>query len=238
MSTYKVEELFNAGLAYGYRRARRHPSTAAFIHGQKGGVDVIDLDKTVVQLTVALEVVTKTVASGKKVLFVGGKNEARMIVRASAEKVDHPFVTGRWIGGTLTNFAQISKRLKRLATLIEGKEKGGWDKYTKLERLMLDRERAKLELMFGGIAELKELPGLLVIVDPRHDETALREARMLNIPVVVLANTDCDISGVTYPVVGNDATASAIRFFMAAVVQAVEAGAATKADASKAAPAK
>ena len=224
MSTIDVKELFNAGLSYGYRRARRHSSTAPFVHGQKGGLDVIDLEKTALQLTKASDAVEKVASTGRKVLFVGGKNEVRQVVKMAAEKADQPFVTGRWIGGTLTNFPQIAKRLKRLASLIEGKEKGGWDKYTKLERLMLDRERAKLELMFGGIAEMKELPGLVVVVDPRHDDTAVREANKIGIPVVALANTDCDITEITHPIVGNDSTVSAVKYVLNVLVVAVDRG--------------
>lgn len=214
-----VKPLYEAHMQYGYSRTRRHPSMLAFIFGQKNRTDIIDLAHTKTALDTAAHVVADTIAAGKQVLFVGGKNEARTLLKRTAEKVDQPYVAGRWIGGTLSNFAQISKRIKRHDTLVHEKESGIWqERYKKKERLMLTRELEKLQLMFGGIVSMKELPGLVVIVDPRHEIKAVREAERMHIPVVALANTDCDVQTIAYPVPGNDSAQKSIRFFLDAVI--------------------
>lgn len=226
----QVKPLYEAHLQYGYSRTRRHPSMLPFIFAQKNRTDIIDLAHTKTALDAAAKVLADTIAAGKQVLFVGGKNEARSMVKRVAEKVEQPYVAGRWIGGTLSNFAQISKRIKRHDTLTNEKESGVWqERYKKKERLMLSRELDKLDLMFGGVVSMKELPGLVVVVDPRHEIKAVREAQRTHIPVVALANTDCDVSNITYPVPGNDSSQKSIRFFLDAVVGAVGAGAQKKA---------
>tara|TARA_B100000745_G_scaffold219274_1_gene146009 strand:+ start:21425 stop:22054 length:630 start_codon:yes stop_codon:yes gene_type:complete len=195
-----------------------------FIFGQKNRNDIFDLEITLEKLDEAKRAIQEIVASGKSVLFVAGKNEARIIVRKAAEKTDHPFVCSRWIGGTLTNFKEIGKRIKRLETLRTDKEKGNLDKYTKKERLLIDREIEDLEATFGGIADMKELPGAIFVIDPRYQEIAVNEARVMGIPVVALANSDCDITHVTHPIPGNDAAAKSITYFVEEVVAAAEDG--------------
>lgn len=225
----EVKPLYEAHMQYGYSRTRRHPSMLSFIFGQKNRTDIIDLSHTKKALEKATKVVADTIVAGKQVLFVGGKNEARGLVRRIAEKVDQPHVSGRWIGGTLSNFAQISKRIKRYDTLTSEKDSGVWqDRYKKKERLMLTRELEKLELMFGGVVSMKELPGLVVIVDPRHELKAVREAQRMNIPIVALANTDCDVQGIAYVVPGNDSSQKSIRCFLEALIGAVTNGTSAK----------
>lgn len=218
----QVKPLYEAHLQYGYSRTRRHPSMLPFIFAQKNRTDIIDLAHTKSALDTVEKVVADTIAAGKQVLFVGGKNEARTMVKRVAEKIEQPYVAGRWIGGSLSNFPQILKRIKRHDTLTHEKESGVWqDRYKKKERLMLTRELEKLELMFGGIVSMKELPGLVVVVDPRHEIKAVREAQRMHIPVVALANTDCDVSTITYPVPGNDSSQKSIRFFLDSVTSLV-----------------
>lgn len=219
-----IKKLFEVGAHYGYSRSRRNPSIAKFIFGQKNKNDIFDLELTQKQFVNAMDAIEKTAATGKNILFVAGKNEARIIVRNGAEKVDQPFVCGRWIGGTLTNFKEISKRVRLLDTLKTDKEKGNLEKYTKKERLLIDRQIDDLEKMFGGIADMKELPAMLFIVDPKHEDAAVKEAKTLNIPTVALANSDCDISNITYPIPANDATAKSIAFVVDSVVAAIENG--------------
>ena len=216
----EIKPLFDAHVQYGYSRTRRHPSMLPFICGQKNRTDIIDIARTKTMLDAAAQVVKDTLAAGKQVLFVGGKNEARALLKRAAEKLDQPYVAGRWIGGTLSNFSQMSKRIKRHETLTHEKESGVWEtRYKKKERLMLTRELEKLELMFGGIVSMKELPALVVIVDPRHDVAVVREAKRVHIPTIALANTDCDVNDITYPIPGNDSSQKSIRFVLDALTE-------------------
>lgn len=223
-ATTTIQKLFEAGAHFGYTRMRRNPTVVPFIFGQKNRNDIFDLELTQAKLDEAVAFAVELAAKGKDILFVAGKNEARIIVRRAAEKADQPFVCGRWIGGTLTNFKEISKRVRRLDTLRTDKEKGNLDKYTKKERLLIDREIEELDIMFGGIANMRELPAALFVIDPRHEAIAVAEAKSMNIPVIALANTDCNISSITFPIPANDATAKSITFFVDAIVSAISAG--------------
>jgi len=196
----KMDELFKAGAHFGFGKSRRHPSTAPSIFSSKNRVDIFDLEKTQESLDKALEFVASLVTAGSVILFVGGKNEAQKIVREAAEKVSTPYVASRWIGGTLTNFTEIRKRIDMMLDLSAQKAKGELSKYTKKERLLIDRKIEKLQKMFGGIKDMTALPKALFIVDPRFEETALREAKTLNIPVIALCGSDNDISNVDYPI--------------------------------------
>jgi len=161
---------------------------------------------------------------GKPLLLVGNKNEAREVVKDIAEAAGLPYVALRWIGGTLTNSDQIKKRVDRLIELRTQGSKGDLMKYTKRERAKIAHEVKDLERYFTGIIDMKQAPGALLVIDPRKEEIALAEARKLGIPVVALANTDCDISGIAYPVVGNDKTLSSISFVLKVLVQAYKEG--------------
>ena len=154
----RIDEMFKVGAHFGYSKTRRHPSVAPYIFGVKNRVEIIDLEKTDDLLDKALNFVATLAKEGKQVLFVGGKNEARGSLKIAAESVGMPFVDGRWIGGTLTNFSEVKKRLAKLEDLTKQKEKGELSKYTKKERLMIDREIAKLNRFFSGILSLKDLP--------------------------------------------------------------------------------
>lgn len=233
VDTQTIKKLFEVGAHFGYTRTRRNPSVTPFIFAQKNRNDIFDLEITHTKLEEAKKAAHDIVAKGKSILFVAGKNEAHIIVRRAAEKADEPFVCGRWIGGTLTNFKEISKRVKRLETLQNDKEKGNLEKYTKKERLLMDREIEELESVFGGIVSMKELPGALFVVDPRHEDIAVREAFATKVPVIALANSDCDLSMVAHPIPANDATNKSITFFVSEIVAAIEAGKKEK----KAAPA-
>lgn len=219
-----VKQLFDAGAHFAFSRTRRDPSAAPFIFGQKNKNDIFDLEKTADKLDEATKHVADIVSNGKSILFVAGKNEARAIMQRAAEKAEQPFVCGRWIGGTLTNFKEIGKRVKRLETLRSDKEKGNLEKFTKKERLLIDREIADLEDTFGGIVGMKELPAALFVIDPRHEHIAVSEAAVLGIPVIALANSDCDITSIAFPIPANDATAKSIHYFTDAIVKAVEDG--------------
>lgn len=209
----KLDELFKAGAHFGFAKGRRHPSTNDYIFGSKNRVDIFDLEKTDVSLQKALDFVASLAVNNSRILLVGGKSEAQNIVKEVAEKINQPYVASRWIGGTLTNFPEISKRIETMLTLLNQKEKGELAKYTKKERLLIDRKIDKLQKMFGGIKDMTALPQALFIIDPRYEDTALREAQSLNIPVIALCGSDNNIVGIAYPVIANDSNMASIRFF-------------------------
>lgn len=219
-----IERMFAVGAHFGYSRSRRHPTTTPYIFGSKNKVEIFDLEKTSVLLAQAKMFMETLGKEGKTALFVGGKNEAGAAVKALAEDVGMPYVAGRWIGGTLTNFSEIKKRLDRLATLLSQRESGELAKYTKKERLLLDREIENLTNRFGGIARLTTSPSALVIVDTRKEDIAVLEAHKMNIPVVGILNSDCDMTYVTHPVVGNDASRDSIAFLLGELVASYKEG--------------
>lgn len=210
----RIDEMFKAGAHFGYSKTRRHSSVSSFIFGVKNGVEIIDLEKTDGALEKALSFISSLAKEGKQVLFVGGKNEARLALKIASESIGMPFVDGRWIGGTLTNFPEIKKRLLKLEDLVKQKEKGELSKYTKKERLMIDREIANLERFFSGISSMKDLPKAVMVVDAKKEIIAVNEAKKMNIPVIALCGTDNNIAGIDYPIVANDSSVSSITFFL------------------------
>jgi small subunit ribosomal protein S2 len=209
-----IDKLFSVGAHFGYAPSRRHPSQEPFIFGRKGGIELFDLEKTARCLEQALGFVKSLAEERKTILFVGGKPEARVALKRTAEALDMPYVAGRWIGGSLTNFSEIKKRLARLAELSGKRERGELAQYTKRERLLIDREIADLEVMFGGIKNLTKIPDALFVIDPKREAGAVEEARAQGLPIIALLNTDCDKSKVTYPIPGNDASRQAISFVL------------------------
>ncbi len=216
-----IEKLFKAGAHFGFTRSRRHPTVTPYIFGSKQGTDIIDLEKTSELITRAATLVSETAKAGKTVLFVGTKEEITNIVRESAEKVEMPFVVNRWIGGMLTNFSEIRKRIHRLTDLLAQGESGELErKYTKKERVIIGREIEKLNFNFAGIKAMERIPGLMIIVDPRHDSIAACEARDLNIPVIGITSSDTNLKGIDYPIVANDALQSSVRAILAELTDA------------------
>jgi small subunit ribosomal protein S2 len=223
--TQKVIETMSAtGVHFGALRSRRHPSTSPYVFGAKGQVEIIDLEKSLVAMEKAKEFLRTLAKERKPLLIVGNKNEARQAVKDIAESANLPYVALRWIGGTLTNAEQIKKRVDRLVELRNHGTRGDLMKYTKRERAKIAHEVKDLERYFTGIIDMKQAPGALLVIDPKKEEIAIAEARKVNIPVVALANTDCDISGISYPIVGNDKTLSSISFVLRVLVQAYKEG--------------
>ena len=157
-------------------------------------------------------------------MFVGGKNEAQKAVLDGAMKVGQPLVAGRWLGGTMTNFPEIRKRINKLEDLTTQKEKGELSKYTKKERLMIDREIVRLDKSFSGLTPMKMLPKVLFVIDPKREHIAVAEAKHLHIPVVALASSDNNMRDVEYAIPGNDASLASIKYFVSEIVSAIEAG--------------
>lgn len=210
-----IERLFQAGSHFGFKKSRRHPTVAPYLYGSKDGNDIFDLEKTVASLEAAKEVIKDAGLHGKTVLFVATKDEASRVMKAAAEKAESPYVTNRWIGGMLTNFSEIKKRINRLETLNHERESGEMErKYTKKERVMLGRETDKLNFNFAGIAKMQKLPDLMLVVDPRHDHIAVTEAHEKNIPVMAIMSSDCDAAQINYPIVANDSLQSSVSVLL------------------------
>lgn len=199
-----------AGVHYGYSRTRRHPTTSPFIYGTKNGSDIINIDSTMEQLEKAATFVASLGAAGKTVLFVGVKPEARKTIIESAEKIHQPYVTERWIGGMLTNFSEVKRRIQKLEEMRESRTNGAFEKYTKKEQLLLTREMVRLEKYFSGLVGLRKMPDAVIIVDSKKEHIAIAEARKMNIPVIAIGNTDCSTRAIEYPIVANDGSASSI----------------------------
>ena len=216
--------MFEAGAHYGYSKSKRHPTTKKFIYGVKNNVEILDLEKTSTSLEKAVAFIKVLGEKRATILFVGGKNEAREIVKSTAESIGMPYVAGRWIGGTLTNFSEIRKRIQKLLDIKDKKEKGELDKYTKKERLLIDRDQERLENTFGGVSTLKRAPEAMVVVDSGYEEIAVDEARKMGVPVVAIANTDCDLSLVDYPIPANDTTKSSIELILRILGEAYREG--------------
>lgn len=224
MAVKDIQTLFDAGAHFGLGRARRHPSASSFLFGTKDRTDIFDLEETTRRLTSAQEFVSSTAQKGGQVLFVAGKHEAVRFVREAAEQVGAPYVAGRWIGGTLTNFKGIRKRIERLEKLMGERESGELEKYTKRERLLIDREIEELLRRFGGLVKMSTLPAALFVVDSRHENTAVREANQLGIPVVGLASSDCDFSLVQYPIPANDTSVRSIKLVVDSIAESYAEG--------------
>lgn len=215
-----IRDMFSVGAHYGYTRTRRHASVKPFLYGTKNRSDIIDLEKTVVQLDTAQDILKTLGSTGKQILFVGTKPEATAATKAAAEALGMPYVEIRWIGGTLTNDKQIRSRVNLLEDLTNKTEKNELIAKTKKEKLLLERKMEKLARRFGGLAPMKGMPGALVIVDPREEHIAVTEANQMGIPVIALANTDCDIRLVSYPVIANDANKKTVEWMLSKLVEA------------------
>jgi small subunit ribosomal protein S2 len=220
-----IQHLQDAGVHFGYPRTRRHPSAAPFLYGTKDRTDLFDLTQTAARLEAAKEFVKALAMTGRQVVFVGGKNEAVKPIQEAAQRIGVPYVAGRWIGGTLTNFKNIRKRVERMEKLKADTESGELEKkYTKREQLLLSREVENLEFRFGGIVNMNDLPGAMFVVDSRHEAIAVKEANQLKIPVIALSSSDCDFARVQYPIPGNDTVQKSIRLAVDAIADAFAEG--------------
>lgn len=220
-----IQRLFGVGAHFAQVKSRRHPSMRSFVLGSKGSVEIFDLQKTDEQLASAKQAIAALARDGKIVLFVGGKREASDAVREVGLRLAQPFVAGRWLGGTLTNFPEIKKRIDRLADLTAKRESGELNKlYTKLERIRIDREIERLGERLEGVKTLARRPDALVIVDTKHEAHATKEARQLGIPVISIMSSDCDIKDAAYPIVTNDASRDNISLMLGELATAFESG--------------
>jgi small subunit ribosomal protein S2 len=225
MSTQNiVEKMFEAGVHYGYSKSRRHPSISTYIFTTKNGVDIINIEKTNELFEKAIEAVTKLAASGKTILFIGTKPEARQQIIETALALNMPYVGERWVGGSLTNFPEIKKRIIKLLDLRDKKEKGELEKYTKKERLLINKEMEDMTKNFQGLTGISRIPDAVFVIDPKKEHIAVTEAKKMNLPVIALLNTDCNLKQVQYPIVANDASVSSITFFLSKIKEAYTKG--------------
>lgn len=220
-----IDKLFSVGAHFGFTKRRRHPSVIPFLYGTKDGNDIIDLQKTVGQLEGAAHTVREYAAQGKTIMYVGTKDEIKQLVKAAATRVDAPYVVNRWIGGILTNFSEIKRRIQRLLELEAEAESGVLErKYTKKERVMIGREVDKLNFNFGGIKHTTRTPDLLVIVDTRHEDIALAEATASKIPVIGIMSSDSNVRSVAHPIVMNDGLQGSVKFALEVLTDAHKVG--------------
>jgi len=219
-----VSEMMNLGVFYGQSKSRTNPKMRKYILANRSGFSVINLEKTIVKLEATKKLIKEVTAKREKVMVVGTSPAVRGAVKQLGEELDLPYVTERWLGGTLTNFDTISKRIKHLKKLKEEQKNNAWDKYTKKEKLDKERELNKLDKLFGGIEDLEKPPGLLIVADTTNNESATREARALDIPVIGLLNTDADPAWVDIGIPANDKNIKSVEFLLDQIKDMIKEG--------------
>ena len=242
MAVVSMKQLLEAGVHFGHQTRRWNPKMAPYIYTERNGIYIIDLQKTVKKLEEAYMFVRDTAAAGETVLFVGTKKQAQDAIREEAERVGMFYVNARWLGGMLTNFKTMRRRVDRLNQLKKMSEDGTFDLLPKKEVIKLHVEIEKLQKYLGGVVEMRKLPGALFIVDPRKEKNAISEARKLGIPIVAIVDTNCDPDEVDYVIPGNDDAIRAIKLISQTMANAIvegrqgselEAGSAEKAEAEE-----
>ncbi|MBX2940842.1 MAG: 30S ribosomal protein S2 [Cyclobacteriaceae bacterium] len=218
------QELMEAGVHFGHLTRKWNPKMAEYIFMENNGIHLIDLNKTMKCLDEATFALKNIVRSGRKIMFVATKKQAKDIAKAQAIKLNMPFVTERWLGGMLTNFATIRKSLKKLAQIDKMLKDETFENLAKRERLMIGREKAKLEKLLGGIADLNRLPSALFVVDVKREHIAVAEARKLNIPVFAMVDTNSDPTDIDFPIPANDDAFKSISIILEHIGQSIEEG--------------
>ena len=220
MPAVTMKELLEAGVHFGHQTRRWNPKMKPYIYGARNGIYIIDLQQTVKMFDEVYQFIVRTVSQGEEVLFVGTKRQAQATIEEQAQRCGMPYVNHRWLGGTLTNFKVIRTSVERLKKIEEMAAEGKLDLLPKKEVLRVQREYAKLERNVGGIKNMERLPGALFVVDPNHEEIAVREARKMGIPVVAIVDTNCDPDMIDYIIPGNDDAIKAIRLFTTKIADA------------------
>ncbi len=221
MSVISMKQLLEAGVHFGHQTRRWNPKMSQYIFTERNGIHIIDLQKTVKKLNEAYAFARDIVAEGGDILFVGTKKQAQSSVKEEAERCEMPYVNARWLGGMLTNFTTIRKRVARLAQLRKMEEDGTFDMRPKKEVIKLNGEIEKLEKFLGGIKEMKKIPGAMFIVDPRKERIAVAEAKKLGIPLIALVDTNCDPDEIDAVIPGNDDAIRAVKLIAEVIANAV-----------------
>ena len=224
MSRTNFQELLDARVHFGHLARKWNPKMAPYIFDQKNGIHIIDLHKTVVKIDEAAEEMKQLAKSGRKILFVATKKQAKDLVKEKATAVNMPSITERWAGGMLTNFPTIRKAVKKMSTIDKRKEDGTFEKHAKRERLQVDRQRAKLEKNLGSIRDMSRLPSALFVVDVQKEANAVKEAGRLNIPVFAMVDTCCDPTPIDYVIPANDDATSSIECVVNILCAAIQEG--------------
>lgn len=221
VSVISMKQLLEAGVHFGHQTRRWNPKMATYIYMERNGIYIIDLQQTVKKFDEAYEFIKSVVADGKNVLFVGTKKQAQETIKEEALRCEMFYVNQRWLGGMLTNYKTIRKRVLRLKELEKMEEEGAFEVLTKKEVARLLNERERLERFLGGIKDMEKLPGALFVVDPRKERIAVAEARKLGIPVVAIVDTNCDPDEVDYLIPGNDDAIRAVKLITSKIADAV-----------------
>lgn len=225
MAQVEYKDLLDAGVHFGHLTRKWDPRMAPYIFMEKNGIHIIDLNKTLVSLDYAAQAIRNIAKSGRKIMFVATKKQAQEIVTTEAERLKMPFVTDRWLGGMLTNFATVRKSLKKMATIDKMvKENTAYAALAKREKLMMSRERAKLDRVLGGIADLGRLPAALFVVDVKREHIAVKEAHKLGIPVFAICDTNSNPELVQFPIPANDDASKSIQLIVSVIGKAIEDG--------------
>ncbi len=223
--TTELKRLFDTGAHFAQVKSRRHPSMKPYLVGMKGRQEIIDLAQTTKQLEAAKTVMATLAKEGKTILFVGGKVEIAALVKKAAQEIAAPFVASRWLGGTISNWSEIKKRVDRLNELLEKSATGALSKqHTKLELVKIEREKKRLLERLDGITTLTKRPDALVVVDTKHEKHAVKEANDAGIPVIAIMSSDCDIRDAAYPIVANDTSRETVKFILAELTNAFQTG--------------
>jgi len=220
LSKVQIEDLLLAGSHFGHLTRRWDPKMKKYIFMERNGIHIIDLKKTLDLLIEACNSISKISAEGKKILFVGTKKQAKQIVKDEAERCGAFYVSERWLGGMLTNFNTVRKSIKKLTNIQKMETDGTIDQFVKKERLILSRDREKLEKVLNGIVNMSRLPGAIFVVDIKKEHIAINEAKKLNIPVYAIVDTNCDPDLVDYPVPANDDAVKSIEIILKAIADA------------------
>ncbi len=221
MAVVTMKNLLESGVHFGHQTKRWDPRMKRYIFAERNGIHIIDLQKTIVSIKEAYEIVRKSVLDSKGILFVGTKKQAQQAVEREANRCGMFFINNRWLGGMLTNFSTIKKSLVRLKKIEKMEVDGTFENLTKKEIARLQKERTRLEKNLGGIKEMKELPGIVFIIDPRKEAIAVAEAKRMDIPIVAIVDTNCNPEGIDYPIPGNDDAIRAINLFSQIIANAV-----------------
>ena len=223
--TTEFKRLFDTGAHFAQVKSRRHPSMRPFLVGTKGRQEIFDLVKTAEQLEAAKGVMAALAKEGKTVLFVGGKVEIAALVKSAAEDINAPYDAARWLGGTISNWSEIKKRVDRLAELRDMAAAGTLAKqHTKLELVKIEREKKRLEERLDGITTLTKKPDALLVVDTKHEKHAVKEANDAGIPILAVMSSDCDLREAAYPIVANDTSRETVKFILSELTQAFQRG--------------
>lgn len=220
MSSINMKQLLEAGVHFGHQTRRWNPKMKPYIFGARNGIHIIDLQKTVRLFKASYEFITRIVSEGYSVLFVGTKKQAHDAIVEESERCGMFYMVNRWLGGTLTNFQTIQKSVARLKELETMKNDGTINRYTKKEALKMEKELVKLEKHLGGIKNMDELPGAIFVVDPKRERIAVNEARKLGIPVVAIADSNCDPDEIDFIIPGNDDAIRAVRLICSKIADA------------------